>query len=204
MSVQVFEGDLPEGFVLKGSLAVDTETTGLNFARDRLCLVQVRDEDDKTVLIRFPKDTPIRAPRLLGALANPSALKIFHFARFDVAVLYRALNVRCDPLFCTKIASKLVRTYTKKHGLMDISADLLGLEISKQEQRSDWGTEMLTEDQFQYASNDVANLHALKDKLEQMLYREGRLEIANDLFRAIFVRSQLDSLGWADEDIFAH
>lgn len=204
MSVQVFEGDLPEGFVLQGSLAVDTETTGLNFARDRLCLVQVRDEDDKTVLIRFPKGAPIWAPRLSAALANPSALKIFHFARFDIAAIDKALNVRCEPLFCTKIASKLVRTYTQKHGLQDIRAELLGLEISKQEQCSDWGAEMLTEAQLQYASSDVAHLHALKDKLEQMLRREGRFEIATALFQAVVVRARLDLLGWAGEDIFAH
>ncbi|MBN9565351.1 MAG: ribonuclease D [Alphaproteobacteria bacterium] len=204
MSVMVYEEDIPEGLELVGDIAVDTETMGLVPQRDRLCLVQLKDESGQVALVRFAANVSFNAPNLKRLLSNPQQTKIFHFARFDVAAIHQWLNVWVHPIFCTKIASKLVRTYTNRHGLKDLCSELLGVEISKQEQTSDWGAHALSEAQLKYATNDVLYLHQLREKLEAMLKRENRKQMAYKLFEAIQVRAQLDLTGWGDEDIFAH
>ena len=204
MQTQVYVGDLPQEHTLQGSLAIDTETMGLHVQRDRLCLVQMCDEAGQVAMVRFPVGSTYEAPVLKGLLRDPLREKIFHFARFDVAMLYRWLGVWCEPVFCTKIASRLVRTYTHRHGLKDLCQELLGVELSKQAQTSDWGKETLSEVQLTYAAADVLHLHALKAKLEAMLEREGRGALARQLFLALIPRAHLDLLGWDQEDIFAH
>ncbi len=201
---QVYVGDLPEDLVLKGSIAIDTEAMGLHLQRDRLCLVQMRDETGQVAMVHFSVGTGYHAPVLTKLLTDPSQLKIFHYARFDVGMIYRWLGVWCESIFCTKIASKLVRTYAQRHGLKDLCQELLSVELSKQAQSSDWGNETLSSVQLAYAASDVLHLHALKDRLEVMLDREGRFDLAQDLFKGLKSRVQLDLLGWDQDDIFSH
>ena len=203
MTVRLHRGDLPDLSRYTDSVAIDTETMGLHPHRDRLCVVQMSNGDGSADVVQIPKDHA-DAPNLKALLTNPKVTKIFHFARFDLAVLARTFKVMPQPVYCTKIASRLTRTYTDKHGLKDLTKDLLGKDISKQQQLSDWGAETLTEAQVAYAADDVLNLHALKDKLDVMLAREGRGELAAACFRFLPDRARLDLAGWAAEDIFAH
>jgi len=202
-SIHLHKGDLAAGVDFKGSVAVDTETLGLNIHRDRLCLVQLSAGDGSAHLVQFDGKS-YEAPRLKALLADPSLTKIFHFARFDIAVLERNLGVATTPLYCTKIASKLVRTYTDRHGLKDLVAELLGVELSKQQQSSDWAAHELSPQQLTYAASDVLHLHALKDKLDAMLERENRRAFADAAFGFLPVRARLDLAGFAADDIFAH
>jgi ribonuclease D len=202
-SIHLHRGDLPAGLAFKGSVAVDTETLGLNIQRDRLCLVQLSAGDGSAHLVQFDGKS-YDAPRLKALLADPSLTKIFHFARFDIAVLEQNLGVATAPLYCTKIASKLVRTYTDRHGLKDLVAELLGIELSKQQQSSDWAADALSPQQLAYAASDVLHLHALKDKLDAMLERENRRAFADAAFGFLPVRARLDLAGFAADDIFAH
>lgn len=203
MTNHLHKGDLPDGLDLGASIAVDSETMGLSLSRDPLCVVQLSKGDGDAHLVQLDRGR-YDCPNLKRLLADPKVEKIFHFARFDVAMLMRRLDVTAAPLFCTKIASKLVRTYTDRHGLKDLVKELLGLDLSKQQQSSDWGAQDLTEAQLQYAAADVLHLHALKEKLEAMLVREGRLELARACFDFLPTRAALDLAGWADVDIFAH
>ncbi len=203
MSIHLHHGDLPEGIVFGGSVAIDTETMGLDPGRDRLCLAQLSAGDGVCHLVQFTKGG-YAAPRLKALLADPAVLKIFHFGRFDIAVLQRYLGVATRPVYCTKIASRLVRTFTDRHGLKDLVRDLLGVEISKQQQSSDWGSPELSDEQLRYAASDVLHLHALKAKLDEMLAREGRTALAQSCFDFLPTRALLDLGGWAAEDIFAH
>jgi ribonuclease D len=196
-------GDLPADLDLGPVVAVDTETMGLNPARDRLCVVQLSAGDGVCHLVHFPPG-PIGAPNLVRLLGNPAVLKLFHFARFDFAVLKAYLGVDCVPLYCTKIASKLARTFTDRHGLKDLTKDLLGVEISKQQQMSDWGAEALTPEQVRYAAGDVLHLHALRERLDYLLAREGRAALAQACFGFVPARAALDLAGWGDVDVFAH
>jgi ribonuclease D len=203
MTIRLHRGDLPDLGRYRGAVAVDTETMGLDPHRDRLCLVQLSPGDGSADLIQItPGQT--QAPNLQRLLSNPERLKIFHFARFDLAMLYKTFGVMAGPLYCTKIASRLTRTYTDKHGLKDLVRELLGIEVSKQLQLSDWGAETLTEAQLAYAAADVLHLHALKDKLDALLARENRTHLAEACFRFLPDRVRLDLAGWAAEDIFAH
>jgi ribonuclease D len=202
-NIRYHEGDLGNLSSYRGFAAVDTEAMGLRPGRDRLCLVQLSPGDGSVDVVRIAQGQT-RAPNLRLLLTDPTITKIFHFARFDVAMLKHALGIEVSPIWCTKIASRLVRTYTDRHGLKDILRDLLGLEISKQQQSSDWGAESLSEAQLEYAASDVLHLHALKDALEARLKREGRLALAEACFRFLPIRAELDLLGWAEEDIFAH
>src|SRR3954447_18853424 len=177
MSHQLHHGDLPEGLAFGSAVAIDTETLGLNPHRDRLCLVQLSAGDGNAELVQIPPG-PGRAPNLARLLTDPGVTKLFHFARFDLAALYHTLGVMPGPVYCTKIASRLVRTYTDRHGLRDITRELLGIDLSKQQQSSDWGVETLSEAQLAYAASDVLHLHALKTKLETLLAREGRTDVA--------------------------
>jgi ribonuclease D len=203
MTIRLHRGDLPDLGRYRGAVAVDTETMGLDPHRDRLCLVQLSPGDGSADLIQIaPGQT--QAPNLQRLLSHPERLKIFHFARFDLAMLYKTFGVMAGPLYCTKIASRLTRTYTDKHGLKDLVRELLGIEVSKQLQLSDWGAETLTEAQLAYAAADVLHLHALKDKLDALLARENRTHLAEACFRFLPDRVRLDLAGWAAEDIFAH
>jgi ribonuclease D len=205
MSVFLHEGDLPDG-VLEGTsaLAVDTETMGLLTPRDRLCLVQISDGSGDEHLVRFAPDSDYAAPNLRRILADASRLKLFHFGRFDLAAIEHYLEVVAAPVFCTKIASRLVRTYTDRHGLKELVKEMLGLDISKQQQSSDWGSPVLSEAQKDYAASDVRFLHRLKDEFELRLEREGRREIAQACFDFLPYRARLDLIGWPEQDIFAH
>ena len=203
MTVKLYRGDLPADFNAGSSIAIDTETLGLKPGRDKLCLVQISTGDGNAVLVQIDRDT-FAAPNLKTLLANPAVTKIFHFARFDVAVLKHYLGVDTYPLYCTKIASKLVRTYTDRHGLKDLIKELLGVELNKQQQSSDWGAHVLSEAQKQYAALDVVYLHEVKARLDQMLEREGRVSVAKACFDFIPTRAALDLGGWAEEDIFSH
>lgn len=203
MTVKLYRGDLPADFNPGTSIAIDTETLGLKPGRDKLCLVQISTGDGNAVLVQLDRDT-YDAPNLKALLANPAVIKIFHFARFDVAVLKHYLGVDTAPLYCTKIASKLVRTYTDRHGLKDLIKELLGIELNKQQQSSDWGSHVLSEAQKQYAALDVVYLHEVKNRLDQMLEREGRAGLAKACFDFIPTRAALDLGGWAEEDVFAH
>jgi ribonuclease D len=204
MTVHLHEEDLPEGVLAPGAVAVDTETMGLQLGRDRLCLVQIADGSGDEHLVRFAQGSRYEAPVLKAVLGDPGRLKLYHFARFDLASLRAYLGVVAAPVYCTKIASRLVRTYTDKHGLKDLVRDLLGIDVSKQQQLSDWGAEELTDAQVAYAASDVLHLHALREKLDAMLAREGREELAAACFRFLPDRVRLDLAGWAAEDIFAH
>jgi ribonuclease D len=201
-SIHLYKGDLPAGLDFGRSVAVDTETLGLNVNRDRLCLIQLSAGDGNAHLVQF--DGRYDAPRLKALLTDPNVLKIFHFARFDIAVLQKYLNVETAPLYCTKIVSKLVRTYTDRHGLKDLAGELLGIEISKQQQSSDWGAKELSQQQLAYAASDVLHLHALKEKLDAMLERDNRREFAQAAFRFLPVRARLDVAGFGEDDIFSH
>jgi len=203
MTVRLHRGDLPSLTGYSGSVAIDTETMGLDPNRDRLCVVQLSPGDGSADVVQIAagqKD----APNLKRLLADPAVLKIFHFARFDLGSLFKAFGVMPTPVYCTKIASRLARTYTDKHGLKDLVRELTGTDLSKQQQLSDWGTEQLSDAQIAYAASDVLHLHALKDKLDVMLAREGRTELAAACFRFLPERARLDLAGWGAEDIFAH
>jgi len=202
-TIKLHKGDLPPGLTFTDSIAVDTETLGLNPHRDRLCLVQLSGGDGTAHLVQLDPAT-YDAPRLKALLTDTAALKIFHFARFDLAVIEKYLGVAVAPVYCTKIVSKLVRTYTDRHGLKDLAAELLGIELSKQQQSSDWGAPTLSQQQLAYAAADVLHLHALKEKLDAMLAREGRAAFAEAAFAFLPIRARLDLAGYADDDIFAH
>src|SRR3954463_11816774 len=207
MTVRLHRGDLPDLSRYTDSAAIDTETMGLNPHRDRLCVVQMSNGDGTADVIQIPKDygkPHSDAPNLKALLANPKITKIFHFARFDLAALTNAFGVMPQPAYCTKIASRLCRTYTDRHGLKDLVREVLGVDLSKQQQSSDWGGDTLSEAQLAYAASDVLHLHGLRARLDVMLAREGRTELAQACFDFLPPRARLDLSGWADEDIFAH
>ena len=203
MTIRLHRGDLPDLSAYKDQVAVDTETMGLDHHRDRLCVVQLSPGDGSADVVQIPAGGA-DAPNLKRLLADPAITKIFHFARFDLATLYRAFGVMPAPVYCTKIASRLTRTYTDKHGLKDLVREVLGIELSKQQQLTDWGADKLTEAQVAYAASDVLHLHALKARLDTLIAREGRGELAAACFRFLPDRARLDLSGWAAEDIFAH
>jgi ribonuclease D len=203
MAVELSQGDLPDSVRFGAAVAVDTETMGLNPHRDRLCLVQLSGGNGDAHIVRLAGGQ-YAAPRLKALLTDPAVLKIFHFARFDIAVLKRFLGVMPQPIYCTKIASKLCRTFTDRHGLKDLARDILNVELSKEQQSSDWGAADLTPAQLKYAASDVLHLHALRAKLDEMLAREGRKELAESCFRFLPTRAELDLAGWVEDDIFAH
>jgi ribonuclease D len=204
MTIRVHRGDLPDlSHYRAGAVAIDTETMGLDPHRDRLCVVQLSPGDGTADVVQIPAGAH-QAPNLTKLLADSSILKIFHFARFDLGVLQRQLAVMATPVYCTKIASRLARTNTDKHGLKDLVREVLGIEVSKQQQSSDWGADGLTDAQIAYAASDVLHLHALKERLDTMLAREGRTDLAEACFRFLPDRVRLDLAGWAAEDIFAH
>lgn len=205
MTIRLHRGDLPADFVAAPVVAIDTETLGLNPLRDRLCLVQISNGDGTADLVQVPRGAnAASAPNLARMLADADVVKLFHFARFDVAVLKHTFGVVTAPLFCTKIASRLTRTYTDRHGLKDLVRELLGVDLSKQQQSSDWAAAELTDAQLAYAASDVLHLHACKVKLEAMLEREGRTEMAQACFDFLPTRAALDLAGWDEEDIFSH
>ncbi|MGH6865259.1 MAG: ribonuclease D [Methyloceanibacter sp.] len=201
-TVDLFKGDLPQGRFGLRAVAVDTETLGLNPYRDRLCLVQLSEGDGKAALVQLSGD--YAAPELKRLLTDEGVLKIFHFGRFDMAVLKYYLGVMPRPIYCTKIASKLARTYTDRHGLKDLCRELLGIELSKQQQSSDWGAPELTQDQLNYAASDVLYLHAIKARLDAMLVRERREDLASACFGFLPTRVELDLRGWSEIDPFGH
>jgi ribonuclease D len=203
MTIRLHRGNLPDLARYRGSVAVDTETMGLDHRRDRLCVVQLSAGDGTADVVQIPRNSP-KATNLVALLVDPNLLKIFHFARFDLGILHQSFGVMPSPVYCTKIASRLARTYTDKHGLKDLTRDLLGIEVSKQQQLTDWGAEDLTEAQVAYAASDVLHLHALKNKLDTLLAREGRCDLAAACFRFLPDRVRLDLAGWAAEDIFSH
>ncbi len=204
MTVHFHEEDLPAGVLAPGPVAVDTETMGLVTARDRLCVVQISDGQGDEHLVRFRNGSSYDAPNLKGVLADPERLKLFHFARFDLAAIFHYLGIMATPVFCTKIASKLTRTYTDRHGLKNLVNEMLNTEISKAQQSSDWGAPELTEAQREYAASDVRHLHRLHAQFVELLAREGRTEIAEACFAFLPARALLDLAGWADRDIFSH
>ena len=204
MTVHFHEEDLPEGALGPGAVAVDTETMGLNPLRDRLCVVQISDGSGDEHLVRFGPGSAYDAPVLKAVLSDPNRLKIFHFARFDIAAIQHALGIVTAPVYCTKIASKLVRTYTDRHGLKELVRELLGQDVSKQQQSSDWGAAELSDAQRDYAASDVRFLHAMKDVLDARLGREGRTHLAQACFDFLPTRAALDLAGWPEIDIFAH
>ena len=203
MTTRMHRGDLTDTARYKGAVAIDTETMGLDLARDRLCVVQLSPGDGTADVVQIPPHVK-DAPNLKRLLADKSLLKIFHFARFDLGMLYKTFGVMPDPVYCTKIASRLCRTYTDKHGLKDLVREVLGQEISKQQQSSDWGAAELTDAQISYAASDVTHLHALKERLDAMLAREGRADLAAACFRFLPERVRLDLAGFANDDILAH
>jgi ribonuclease D len=207
MTVRLHRGDLPDLTRYTDSVAIDTETMGLDPHRDRLCLVQMSNGDGSADVVQIPKGHAkdhAAAPNLKALLANPRIIKIFHFARFDLAALYNAFGVMPQSVYCTKIASRLSRTYTDRHGLKDLVRELLNIDLSKQQQSSDWGSQTLSEAQLAYAASDVLHLHALRERLDAMMAREGRLELAQACFEFLPTRARLDLQGWGAEDIFAH
>ncbi|GJE56665.1 MULTISPECIES: ribonuclease D [Methylobacterium] len=201
--IRLHRGDLPADFQPGSAIAIDTETLGLNPHRDRLCVVQISRGDGNAEVVQMPLGgpDPVNLKRVLG---DPAVQKIFHFARFDLAVLFRALGVMPGPVYCTKIASKLARTYTDRHGLKDVVREMVGIDLSKQQQSSDWGAETLSQAQLDYAASDVLHLHAARDRLNTMLAREGRTDLAQACFDFLPTRARLDLAGWAENDIFAH
>jgi len=203
MAITLHRGDLPVDLSFGPVVAIDTETMGLNPHRDRLCVVQMSNGDGTADVIQIPKDHG-DAPNLKALLANTKIIKIFHFARFDLAALYNAFGVMPQPVYCTKIASRLTRTYTDRHGLKDLVREVLNIDLSKQQQSSDWGAQSLTEAQLAYAASDVLHLHGLRERLDAMLVREGRTELAQACFDFLPFRAKLDLGGWQAEDIFAH
>ena len=204
MAIRVHRGDLPSLSNYDGrEVAIDTETMGLHPQRDRLCVVQLSPGDGSADIVQIPQDATA-APNLVALLGNPAVTKIFHYARFDVAALRHRFGVVTGPLYCTKIASRLVRTYTDRHGLKELARELLGVDLSKQQQSSDWGSDKLSEAQLDYAASDVLYLHDLKRHLDRMLARENRTELARACFDFLDTRAELDLLGWGETDIFAH
>jgi ribonuclease D len=203
MTIRFHRGDLPSGADFGASVAIDTETLGLVPKRDRLCLVQLSRGDGTADIVQIARGQP-RAPNIERLLADPGVTKLFHFARFDVAILLESFGVLATPIYCTKIASKLARTYTDRHGLKDLARELLGIDLSKQQQSSDWGAPTLSDAQLTYAASDVLHLHALRERLDAMLRREDRLEIAEACFHFLPARARLDLMGWSESDIFAH
>ena len=204
MAVHFHEEDLPADALAPGPVAVDTETMGLVTPRDRLCLVQISDGNGDEHLVRFARHSRYLAPNLKAVLADPDRVKIYHFARFDLAAIEFYLGVVATPVFCTKVASKLTRTYTDRHGLKNLVSELIGDEISKQQQSSDWGARELSDAQREYAASDVRYLHRLREVLIERLQREGRLELAQACFDFLPARARLDIAGWVDRDIFSH
>jgi ribonuclease D len=203
MTIRLHRGDLPDLSRYTNSVAIDTETMGLHPHRDRLCVVQLSNGDGTADVVQIAKDQR-DAPNLKALLANPSVTKIFHFARFDLAVLFHTFSVMPQPVYCTKIASRLSRTYTDRHGLKDLVREVLNVDLSKQQQSSDWGAQGLSEAQLAYAASDVLHLHALRERLDAMLVREDRTELAKACFEFLPARAKLDLGGWEAEDIFAH
>jgi ribonuclease D len=203
MAIKLYKGDLTAGLDFGKTVAIDTETLGLVPRRDKLCLVQLSSGDGNAHLVQLDRST-YEAPLLKALLADPAVTKIFHFARFDVATLKQYLGVDTAPIYCTKIASRLTRTYTDKHGLKDLIKELVGIELNKQQQSSDWGAHVLSDAQKQYAAQDVLYLHELKARLDQMLEREGRAGLAKACFDFVPVRAALDLGGWTEEDVFTH
>ena len=203
MANHVYKNDLPDGLDLGPVVAIDCETMGLIPYRDRLCVVQLSGGDGNAHLVQIEQGQP-EAPNLAALLENPDVLKLFHFGRFDIAVMYNAFGALTAPVYCTKIASKLVRTYTDRHGLKNLLQELLGVDVSKQQQSSDWGALQLTDAQVEYAASDVLYLHQLRDKLAGMLAREGRTDLAQAAFDFLPTRAMLDLMGWPDTDIFSH
>ena len=204
MTIYLHEEDLPQGVLAPGAVAVDTETMGLHPGRDRLCLVQISDGKGDEHLVRFSVNSDFAAPNLKAVLADPDRVKIYHFARFDLASIHAYLGVMAGPVFCTKIASRLVRTYTDRHGLKDLVRETIGVELSKQQQSSDWGAPVLSDAQKEYAASDVRYLHRVKDVLEPRLDRERRTLLAQACFDFLPNRALLDLAGWPETDIFAH
>jgi ribonuclease D len=203
MTIRLHRGDLPNLSAYKGAVAIDTETMGLEPNRDRLCVVQLSPGDGSADVVQIAAGQS-KAPNIERLLADSSVVKIFHYARFDLGMLVKAFGVMAQPVYCTKIASRLARTYTDKHGLKDLTREVLGVDLSKQQQLSDWGAETLTDAQVSYAATDVLHLHALKERLDAMLAREGRADLAAACFRFLPDRVRLDLAGWAAEDIFSH
>jgi len=203
MTIRLHRGDLPDLARYTSSVAIDTETMGLNPHRDRLCVVQLSNGDGSADVVQIPLGHS-DAPNLKKLLGDPNVLKIFHFARFDLAALYNGLGVMPAPVYCTKIASRLTRTYTDRHGLKDLVRELLGIDLSKQQQSSDWGSQSLSDAQLAYAASDVLHLHGLRDRLDVMLAREDRSALAQSCFQFLPTRAMLDLGGWNNEDIFAH
>ena len=203
MTIRFHRGDLPADYRPGAAVAIDTETLGLNPHRDRLCVVQISTGDGSADVVQIARDGAV-PETLRRVLADESVLKIFHYARFDLAVLFHAFGVMPRPVYCTKVASRLVRTYTDRHGLKDLVRELLAVDLSKQQQSSDWGADTLTQAQLDYAASDVLHLHGLKERLDRMLERENRLGVAHQCFSFLPTRAQLDLLGWAETDIFAH
>jgi ribonuclease D len=204
LTVHLHEEDLPAGVLAPGPVAIDTETMGLHPGRDRLCVVQISDGHGDEHLVRFAAGTDYAAPNLRAVLTDPARLKLYHFARFDLASIQAYLGVMAEPAYCTKTASRLVRTYTDRHGLKEIVRELLGMELSKAQQSSDWGSPVLTDAQKEYAASDVRYLHRLRDELDLRLAREGRTELAQGCFDFLPHRARLDLAGWPEIDIFAH
>lgn len=204
MTVYLHEEDLPADVLAKGPVAVDTETMGLHPGRDRLCLVQISDGGGDEHLVRFAAGSTYAAPNLKAVLTDPSRVKLYHFARFDLASIMAYLNVMAEPVYCTKTASRLIRTYTDRHGLKDLVRETIGVELSKQQQSSDWGADTLSEAQKEYAASDVRYLHRVKDVLDPRLAREGRTGLAQACFDFLPHRARLDLAGWPEVDIFAH
>jgi ribonuclease D len=203
MTIRLHRGDLPDLSAYKGAVAIDTETMGLDPSRDRLCVVQLSPGDGSADVVQIAAGQK-HAPNIERLLADPARLKIFHYARFDLGMLAKAFGVMAAPVYCTKIASRLARTYTDKHGLKDLTREVLGIDLSKQQQLTDWGADELSDAQVAYAAADVLHLHALKERLDTMLAREGRGELAAACFRFLPDRARLDLAGWAHEDIFSH
>ncbi len=199
----LYQGDLPDGLDLGASVAIDCETMGLNPQRDRLCVVQLSGGDGNAHIVQIAKGQR-DAPNLCALLVNPDVLKLFHFGRFDIAAMFHAFGALAAPVYCTKIASRMVRTYTDRHGLRNLTHELIGVDISKQQQMSDWGAPTLTDAQLEYAASDVLHLHRLKEMLDARLEREGRTDIAQACFDFLPTRARLDLAGWPDTDIFAH
>lgn len=204
MTIHFHEEDLPQGVLAPGAVAVDTETMGLHPGRDRLCLVQIADGQGDEHLVRFGPTSDFAAPNLKAVLADPARVKLYHFARFDLASIEAYLHVVAAPVFCTKIASRLIRTYTDRHGLKDLVKDLIGVDLSKQQQSSDWGGPNINDAQREYAASDVRYLHRMRDELVKRLAREGRMEMAQACFDFLPHRARLDLDGWPDIDIFSH
>ena len=202
-SIEVHQGDLPDGLTFTDSVAVDTETQGLKLGRDRLCLAQVSAGDNTCHLVQFQAGD-YDAPNLKKLITDTAVTKIFHYARFDLAAITQYLGVTCQPVYCTKIASRLARTYTDRHGLKDVCKELLNVELSKDQQSSDWAASELSKEQIEYAAADVLYLHGLRAKLDEILAREGREELAKSCFDFLQTRAELDIAGWRDEDVFSH